>query len=248
MKVVRKDPLEFLDDRFLQQVVKERRGVGDVPADARRRRAGGGARCASAFPGSTPRSITAASRSGSFGRFSRARSKKPYFLAMTAAGQSALNVQGLDTVVIDDTRFGNVIERGTQRAHPPAPRRQRDSADGRARARPRRGRTSVHPLRSRHRFSIAPTDGSRSSSWPAIRSGWRMTCADLGVARRRARSAGAARPRGVPHGRDAAGGARHHRERTAHALRQGGRSDAGGSAVGGAARATPTTSWFPIWP
>lgn len=38
--------------------------------------------------------------------------RKPYFLAMTAAGQSALNVKGLDTVVIDDSRFGNVIERG----------------------------------------------------------------------------------------------------------------------------------------
>ena len=38
--------------------------------------------------------------------------KKPYFLAMTAAGQSALNVRGLDTVVIDDVRFANVIERG----------------------------------------------------------------------------------------------------------------------------------------
>jgi ATP-dependent helicase HrpA len=33
-------------------------------------------------------------------------------LVMTAAGQSALNVRGLDTVVIDDTRFANVIERG----------------------------------------------------------------------------------------------------------------------------------------
>ena len=42
----------------------------------------------------------------------RRRKRKPYFLAMTAAGQSALNVQGLDTVVIDDTRFSNVIERG----------------------------------------------------------------------------------------------------------------------------------------
>ncbi len=31
---------------------------------------------------------------------------------MTAAGQSALNVQGLDTVIIDDTRFTNVVERG----------------------------------------------------------------------------------------------------------------------------------------
>src|SRR5919201_835835 len=31
---------------------------------------------------------------------------------MTAAGQSALNVRGLDTVVIDDKRFFNVIDRG----------------------------------------------------------------------------------------------------------------------------------------
>jgi len=38
--------------------------------------------------------------------------KKPYFLAMTAAGQSALNVRGLDTVIIDDVRFFNAIDRG----------------------------------------------------------------------------------------------------------------------------------------
>src|SRR5207249_6895117 len=38
--------------------------------------------------------------------------RKPYFLSMTAAGQSALNVRGLDTVIIDDKRFFNVIDRG----------------------------------------------------------------------------------------------------------------------------------------
>ena len=38
--------------------------------------------------------------------------QKPYFLAMTAAGQSALNVRGLDTVIIDDVKFFNVINRG----------------------------------------------------------------------------------------------------------------------------------------
>jgi hypothetical protein len=38
--------------------------------------------------------------------------RKPYFLAMTAAGQSALNVRGLDTVVIDDVRFFNEVNRG----------------------------------------------------------------------------------------------------------------------------------------
>jgi HrpA-like RNA helicase len=31
---------------------------------------------------------------------------------MTAAGQSALNVRGLDTVIIDDKKFFNVIDRG----------------------------------------------------------------------------------------------------------------------------------------
>src|SRR3954464_10257118 len=31
---------------------------------------------------------------------------------MTAAGQSALNVRGLDTVIIDDVKFFNVIDRG----------------------------------------------------------------------------------------------------------------------------------------
>src|SRR5207253_8305874 len=38
--------------------------------------------------------------------------RKPYFLAMTAAGQSALNVRGLDTVIIDDVRFYNEVNRG----------------------------------------------------------------------------------------------------------------------------------------
>src|SRR5947199_8289047 len=38
--------------------------------------------------------------------------ERPFLLAMTAAGQSALNVRGLDTVVIYDARYGNVVERG----------------------------------------------------------------------------------------------------------------------------------------
>ena len=43
--------------------------------------------------------------------------ERPFLLAMTAAGQSALNVRGLDTVVIDDARFGNVVERGRNVLH-----------------------------------------------------------------------------------------------------------------------------------
>ena len=43
--------------------------------------------------------------------------QKPVLLAMTAAGQSALNIRGLDTVVIYDARYGNVVDRGRNVLH-----------------------------------------------------------------------------------------------------------------------------------
>ncbi|HEX7336357.1 MAG TPA: DEAD/DEAH box helicase, partial [Gemmatimonadales bacterium] len=43
--------------------------------------------------------------------------ERPFLLAMTAAGQSALNVRGLDTVVIYDARYGNVVEHGRNVLH-----------------------------------------------------------------------------------------------------------------------------------
>src|SRR6476660_4471495 len=111
VKVIRKDPLEFLDDRFLQQVVKQKRGVGMfLPTRA------GVEDAAAQVEMRFPRINTAYYHGGEPIRvirpFLEGEERKPYFLAMTAAGQSALNVRGLDTVVIDDTRFGNIIERG----------------------------------------------------------------------------------------------------------------------------------------
>ncbi len=44
--------------------------------------------------------------------FLEGTARKPFVLAMTQAGQSALNVQGLDTVVIYDACYKNVIDRG----------------------------------------------------------------------------------------------------------------------------------------
>src|SRR5204863_4541710 len=38
--------------------------------------------------------------------------RRPFLPAMTAAGQSALNIRGLDTVVIYDARYANVVARG----------------------------------------------------------------------------------------------------------------------------------------
>ena len=170
-------------------------------------------RAASAARASTPRSITAASRSACIRPFLEGGEHKPYFLAMTAAGQSALNVQGLDTVVIDDTRFTNVVERGQERAHAAAPRRQRDPADGGARARARRGRARVHPQRPRHRLLRAASPTAPEFQLAGDSERVAITCADLGVRAGRARAAGPARPRRLPARDRSPRVARHHRER-----------------------------------
>jgi hypothetical protein len=111
VKVVDKKPLAFLDEGFLRHLVKGRHGVAlfvptrrgvEDAADHVRRMA--------------PRVNTAFYHGGEPIRilrpFLEGGEQKPYFLAMTAAGQSALNVRGLDTVIIDDVKFFNVINRG----------------------------------------------------------------------------------------------------------------------------------------
>ncbi len=111
VQVIRKQPLDFLDDRFLQRVTKEKRGVGVfLPTRA------GVEQAAAMVQARFPRMNVAFYHGGEPIRvirpFLESQETKPFLLAMTAAGQSALNVQGLDTVVIDDTRFTNLVERG----------------------------------------------------------------------------------------------------------------------------------------
>lgn len=111
VKVVNTDPLEFLDDRFLRGVFRDARGVGVfLPTRA------GVEQAAEMVRARFPRINTAFYHGGEPIRvirpFLEGTERKPYVLAMTAAGQSALNVHGLDTVVIDDTRFTNIVERG----------------------------------------------------------------------------------------------------------------------------------------
>jgi len=111
VQVVNKDAFQFLDDKFLRTMFKERRGVGMfLPTRA------GVEQAAELVRVRSPRTNAAYYHGGEPIRvirpFLEGTEAKPYFLAMTAAGQSALNVRGLDTVIIDDTRFTNVIERG----------------------------------------------------------------------------------------------------------------------------------------
>ncbi|MFI5309740.1 MAG: DEAD/DEAH box helicase [Gemmatimonadales bacterium] len=111
VRVVHGNPMQFLDDRFMKTVLRESRGVGVfVPTRA------GVEEIAASVGARYPRMRVAFYHGGEPIRvirpFLEGGVEKPYLLAMTAAGQSALNVQGLDTVVIHDTRFANIVDRG----------------------------------------------------------------------------------------------------------------------------------------
>jgi ATP-dependent helicase HrpA len=116
VQVVPKDVAELLDDRYLRRLIHEKRGVAVfVPtrAEVERLAAELGERwprLASAFyHGGEPIRVIRPFLEGAVPR--------PFLLAMTAAGQSALNIPGLDTVVIYDARYGNVVDRGRNVLH-----------------------------------------------------------------------------------------------------------------------------------
>ncbi|MEO8910831.1 MAG: DEAD/DEAH box helicase [Gemmatimonadaceae bacterium] len=180
VKILRKDALSFLDDRFLQQVVKERRGVGMfLPTRA------GVEQAAGLVSDRFPRINSAFYHGGEPIRiirpFLEGEEKKPYFLAMTAAGQSALNVQGLDTVVIDDTRFANIIERGKNiltKLHLGA--NEILQMAGRVHGRVAGGRVFILSDRDIQFSALRPTAPEFQLAGDSERVA--MTCADLGVA------------------------------------------------------------------
>jgi len=180
VKILRKDPLSFLDDRFLQQLVKEKRGVGMfLPTRA------GVEQAAELVGDRFPRINSAFYHGGEPIRvirpFLEGEEKKPYFLSMTAAGQSALNVQGLDTVVIDDTRFSNIIERGKNvltKLHLGA--NEILQMAGRVHGRVAGGRVFILSDRDIQFSALRPTAPEFQLAGDSERVA--MTCADLGVA------------------------------------------------------------------
>src|SRR5919107_1863088 len=179
VEVVRKDVGEFLDDKFLQRVHKEKRGVAIfVPTRKGVEQAAENVRVRA------PRINTAHYHGGEPIRilrpFLEGEEQKPYFLAMTAAGQSALNVQGLDTVVIDDTRFTNVIERGKNvltRVHLGA--NEILQMAGRVHGRVEGGRVFILSDRDIDFRSLRPTQPEFQLAGDSERVA--LTCADLGV-------------------------------------------------------------------
>ncbi|MGH7509827.1 MAG: DEAD/DEAH box helicase [Gemmatimonadales bacterium] len=116
VEVLPQQPEEFLNDRYVRRVMKEKRGVAVfVPTRAEVEK------LAAALGEQWPRLTTAFYHGGEPIRvirpFLEGEVERPFLLAMTAAGQSALNVRGLDTVVIYDARYGNVVDRGRNVLH-----------------------------------------------------------------------------------------------------------------------------------
>src|SRR6476620_6626148 len=179
VKVIRKDPQEFLDDRFLMKIIKEKRGVGMfLPTRA------GVEQAAEQVSSQFPKINTSYYLGGEPIRvirpFLEGGEKKPYFLAMTAAGQSALNVKGLDTVIIDDTRFGNIIERGRNvltRMHLGS--NEILQMAGRVHGRVEGGRVFILSDRDIQFATLKPTAPEFQLAGDSERVA--MTCADLGV-------------------------------------------------------------------
>jgi ATP-dependent RNA helicase HrpA len=111
VRVVHRRSRDFLDYRLMQQLERQRRGVALFVPTRR-----GVEEAAALAQERAPRMHVAFYHGGEPVRVIRpfldGSERKPFFLAMTAAGQSALNIHGLDTVIIDDIRYANLIDRG----------------------------------------------------------------------------------------------------------------------------------------
>jgi ATP-dependent helicase HrpA len=105
------DPLQFLNDRFLRRIAGAGRGVAIfVPTRAETERIA--VSVAERWPKLTVAFYHGGEPISKLRPFLDEDPPHPYLLAMTAAGQSALNIRGLDTVIIEDARFTTLVRRG----------------------------------------------------------------------------------------------------------------------------------------
>ncbi|MGE0439588.1 MAG: DEAD/DEAH box helicase [Gemmatimonadales bacterium] len=179
VEVVAKDVDDFLDERYIRKIIREGRGVAVfVPTRAEVERLAGklGARWnrlnAAFYHGGEPIRVIRP--------FLEGQVEKPFLLAMTAAGQSAINVPGLDTVVIYDARYGNVVDRGRNVLH-----RLYLGANeilqmaGRVHGRVARGEVSILTNRPLRFQDLRPTPPDFQLAGDAERVA--LTCAAIGV-------------------------------------------------------------------
>jgi ATP-dependent helicase HrpA len=106
--------------------------------------------------------------------------ERPYLLAMTAAGQSALNIRGLDTVVIEDARFTTLVRRGKGvLTRLPLGANEILQMAGRVHGRVEGGEVWILSERQIDFASLRPTEPDFQLAGDPERVA--MTCADIGV-------------------------------------------------------------------
>ncbi len=173
------DPLEFLDDRFLRRVVKERRGVAVfVPTRAETEQV------AAVIEERWDRVFTTFYHGGEpvskLRPFLEGDAPHPYLLSMTAAGQSALNIRGLDTVVIEDAQFTSIVRRGVNvLTRLPLGANEILQMAGRVHGRVPNGEVWILSERDIDFATLQPTDPNFQLAGDPERVA--MTCADVGV-------------------------------------------------------------------
>jgi ATP-dependent helicase HrpA len=180
VQVVDVEPLTFLAGRFLGQVVRQKRGVGMfLPTRAGTEQAAHEVRCL--FPRMNAAHYHGGESVSVIRPFLEEEgAAKPYFLAMTAAGQSALNVRGLDTVIIEDMRFTNMIVGGANvltRVH--LGNNEILQMAGRVHGRVASGRVFILSNRDINFFKLRPTAPEFQLAGDSERVA--LTCADLRV-------------------------------------------------------------------
>ncbi|HEX5634776.1 MAG TPA: helicase-related protein [Gemmatimonadales bacterium] len=116
VEVKAQTPEEFLDEKYMKRLIREKRGVAVfVPTRKEVEK------LATDIGGQWQRLTAAFYHGGEPIRvirpFLEGEVERPFLLAMTAAGQSALNVRGLDTVIIYDARYANKVDRGRNVLH-----------------------------------------------------------------------------------------------------------------------------------
>ncbi|MBV9772804.1 MAG: DEAD/DEAH box helicase, partial [Gemmatimonadetes bacterium] len=174
-----RDPLEFLGDRFLRHVTKEKRGVAVfVPTRA------GTEQVAKQITEKWPKVFAEYYHGGEpvskLAPFLEGTAQHPYILSMTAAGQSALNIRGLDTVIIEDAQFTSLVKKGKNvLTRLPLGSNEILQMAGRVHGRVEGGEVYILSERDIDFAKLEPTEPNFQLAGDPERVA--MTCADMGV-------------------------------------------------------------------
>ena len=174
------NPGAFLGDRFMRHVRKEKRGVAVfVPTRA------GTEQVVKAVAERYPEMLTEFYHGGEpvvkLRPFLEGEgAPHPFILSMTAAGQSALNIRGLDTVVIEDAQFTTLVEMGRSvLTRKPLGNNEILQMAGRVHGRVENGEVWILSEREIDFGSLRPTAPNFQLAGDPERVA--MTCADMGV-------------------------------------------------------------------